>query len=55
LKTGVGYPQLSCILECADAAHGLGGHIVSVSYDFIILNIDIGKLFRMVDVQVPVM
>jgi GMP reductase len=34
LKTGVGYPQLSCILECADAAHGLGGHIVSVSYDF---------------------
>jgi GMP reductase len=32
LKTGVGYPQLSCILECADAAHGLGGHIVSVSY-----------------------
>lgn len=31
LKTGVGYPQLSCIIECADAAHGLGGHIVSVS------------------------
>lgn len=24
-KTGVGYPQLSAILECADAAHGLGG------------------------------
>lgn len=23
--TGVGYPQLSAILECADAAHGLGG------------------------------
>ena len=23
--TGVGYPQLSCIIECADAAHGLGG------------------------------
>ncbi len=35
LKTGVGYPQLSCILECADAAHGLGGHIVSVSYNSI--------------------
>ncbi len=34
LKTGVGYPQLSCILECADAAHGLGGHIVSVSLLF---------------------
>lgn len=31
-KTGVGYPQLSAVLECADAAHGLGGHIISVSY-----------------------
>ncbi len=30
-KTGVGYPQLSAVMECADAAHGLGGHIVSVS------------------------
>jgi GMP reductase len=29
LQTGVGYPQLSSIIECADAAHGLGGHIVS--------------------------
>lgn len=29
LKTGVGYPQLSAIIECADAAHGLGGHIIS--------------------------
>lgn len=29
LKTGVGYPQLSAIMECADAAHGLGGHICS--------------------------
>jgi len=28
-KTGVGYPQLSCILECADAAHGLGGLVMS--------------------------
>jgi GMP reductase len=25
----VGYPQLSAIIECADAAHGLGGHIVA--------------------------
>ena len=25
--TGCGYPQLSAIIECADAAHGLGGHI----------------------------
>lgn len=25
--TGVGYPQLSAIIECADAAHGLGGLI----------------------------
>ena len=29
IKTGVGYPQLSAVLECADAAHGLGGHIIS--------------------------
>jgi GMP reductase len=29
LKTGVGYPQLSAVIECADAAHGLGGHIIS--------------------------
>lgn len=27
--TGVGYPQLSCVIECADAAHGLGGLICS--------------------------
>jgi GMP reductase len=27
IKTGVGYPQLSAIAECADAAHGLGGLI----------------------------
>lgn len=26
-KTGVGYPQLSAIIECADAAHGLGGQV----------------------------
>ncbi len=25
--TGVGYPQLSAIIECADAVHGLGGFI----------------------------
>jgi GMP reductase len=29
LKTGVGYPQLSAVMECADAAHGLSGHICS--------------------------
>lgn len=28
LKTNVGYPQLSAIIECADAAHGVGGHII---------------------------
>jgi GMP reductase len=28
-QTGVGYPQLSAVLECADAAHGLSGRIVS--------------------------
>lgn len=27
LQTGVGYPQLSAIIECADAAHGLKGYI----------------------------
>uniref|UniRef100_A0A1I8B3C4 GMP reductase n=1 Tax=Meloidogyne hapla TaxID=6305 RepID=A0A1I8B3C4_MELHA len=28
-KAGVGYPQFSAVLECSDAAHGLGGHIIS--------------------------
>merc|ERR1712008_318631 len=28
-QTGVGYPQLSAVLECADAAHGLDGHVIS--------------------------
>lgn len=27
--TGVGYPQLSAVIECADAAHGLGGLVCS--------------------------
>ncbi len=27
--TGIGYPQLSAVIECSDAAHGLGGHIVA--------------------------
>ncbi|MBU95058.1 MAG: GMP reductase [Balneola sp.] len=27
-QTGVGMPQLSAIIECADAAHGVGGHII---------------------------
>tara|TARA_B100001750_G_C15518422_1_gene609308 strand:- start:3030 stop:4076 length:1047 start_codon:yes stop_codon:yes gene_type:complete len=26
---GVGYPQLSAIAECSDAAHGLGGHVIA--------------------------
>jgi GMP reductase len=29
IQTGVGYPQLSAIIECSDAAHGLGGHIIA--------------------------
>ncbi len=29
LKTGVGYPQLSAIIECADAAHGLSAGIIA--------------------------
>jgi GMP reductase len=28
LKTGVGMPQLSCIMDCGDAAHGVGKYIV---------------------------
>jgi GMP reductase len=27
--TGIGYPQLSAVIECADAAHGLQGHIIA--------------------------
>ena len=27
--TGVGYPQLSAVIECADAAHGVDGHIMA--------------------------
>ena len=29
IQTGVGYPQLSALIECADAAHGLSGHIIA--------------------------
>jgi GMP reductase len=29
IVAGVGYPQLSACIECADAAHGLRGHIVA--------------------------
>jgi len=29
VKTGIGYPQLSAIIECADAAHGVKGHVCS--------------------------
>ena len=29
LQTGVGFPQLSAVIECADSAHGLGGHIIA--------------------------
>ena len=29
IKTGVGYPQLSAVIECADAAHGMNGHIIA--------------------------
>ena len=29
IQTGVGYPQLSAVIECADAAHGLEGHIIA--------------------------
>ncbi|KAL1429058.1 hypothetical protein MTO96_016794 [Rhipicephalus appendiculatus] len=39
-KTGVGYPQLSAVIECSDAAHGLDGHIISAfgaGADFVML------------------
>ena len=29
LKTGIGYPQLAAVIECADAAHSVGGHVCS--------------------------
>jgi len=29
IKTGVGYPQLSAVIECSDAAHGLGGLVIA--------------------------
>ncbi len=29
IKTGIGYPQLSAVMECADAAHGLGGLVIA--------------------------
>jgi GMP reductase len=29
IQTGIGYPQLSAIIECADAAHGLNAHIIA--------------------------
>jgi GMP reductase len=29
IKTGVGYPQLSMVIECADSAHGLKGMLMS--------------------------
>ena len=29
LQTGVGMPQFSSVIECSDAAHGLGAHIIS--------------------------
>jgi|TARA_R110002167_G_scaffold59398_4_gene168275 GMP reductase len=29
IQTGVGFPQLSAVIECADAAHGLGGMVIA--------------------------
>lgn len=43
LQTGVGYPQFSAILECANAAHGIDAQIIS---DGGIVNVgDFGKAF----------
>ena len=43
LQTGVGMPQLSAVLECADAAHGVNGYIISDGG--IVVPGDIGKAF----------
>jgi GMP reductase len=43
LIAGVGYPQLSAVIESADAAHGLGGHIISDGG--CVYPADIGKAF----------
>ena len=29
IQTGVGYPQLSAVMECSDGAHGINSHIIS--------------------------
>jgi len=29
IKTGVGYPQLSTVIECSDAVHGINGYLIS--------------------------
>ena len=29
IKTGIGYQQLIAVVDCADAAHGLGAHIIA--------------------------
>jgi GMP reductase len=29
IQTGIGYAQLSAVIECADAAHGMGGHMIA--------------------------
>jgi len=47
-KTGVGYPQVSAVIECADAAHGLGGHIISVSIVFCVVCIVFIVMYCMV-------
>lgn len=44
-KTGVGYPQVSAVIECADAAHGLGGHIISVRRNHCLLKSQIKNLY----------
>ena len=46
-KTGVGYPQLSAVLECADNAHGLKAHIISVSHGMTLWHFDrVGEYLR---------
>lgn len=43
LLTGVGYPQLSAVIECSDAVHGINAHMISDGGIQVVG--DIGKAF----------
>ena len=43
----MGYPQLSAVLESADAAHGLGGHIIIIIIIIIVIIVIIIIIIRL--------